>query len=316
MVVFLATTVVFGGLYFSQSPEIKQVPVENPLNKNLEKDLKLSQGEVEKLKKEIARLNSQINLLETAQLDRQKSISTDPKTGEKKVEVTSTNESPFMKMFQDPKIQDMMKKRRNQMIEGRYKYLFDKLNLDEDQKAKLIELMGERGTAAMAMGMKMRMLESEEEKQAARDERDLAEQEADAKIADLLGDQYETYSDYNKKRNEYREVEDLNRRLGEAKLSEDQTDKLATIMNDTNSSFQFSNEKVNESRWAVYSLNSEERAQYAKEVEERDAIILKESESVLSADQLEVLKKEQERDRERITRTRGFGRDRGGRGGR
>ena len=305
MVVFLATTLVFGGLYFTQSPEITQVPVENPLNKNLEKDLKLSKSEADKLKKEVARLNSQIKLLETAQLDRKKSISTDPKTGEKKVEVASVNESPFMKMFQDPKIQEMMKKRRNQMVEGRYKYLFGKLNLDEDQKAQLIELMGERGAAAMAMGMKMRMLETDEEKQAARDEREVAEQDADAKIADLLGDQYETYTDYNKKRDEYREVEDLNRRLGDAMLSEAQTDQLATIMNDTNSSFQFSNEKVNESRWAVYSLSQEEKAQYAKEVEERDALVLKESESVLSTDQLDALRKEQERDRERITRSRG-----------
>ena len=313
MVVFLATTLVFGSLYFTQSPEITQVPVENPLNKNLEKDLKLSKSEADKLKKEVARLSSQIKLLETAQLDRKKSITTDPNTGEKKVEVASVNESPFMKMFQDPKIQEMMKKRRNQMVEGRYKYLFDKLNLDEDQKAKLVELMGERGAAAMAMGMKMRMLETEEEKQAARDDRDLAEQEADAKIADLLGDQYETYTDYNKKRNEYREVEDLNRRLGDAKLSEAQTDQLATIMNDTNSSFQFSNEKVNESRWAVYSLSTEEKAQYAKEVEERDALVLKESESVLSTDQLDALRKEQEKDRERITRSRG-GFNRGGRG--
>ena len=312
MVVFLATTVVFGGLYFTQAPEIKEVSVENPVNKNLEKDLKLSKNEVDKLKKEITRLNSQINLLETAQAERKK-LTTDPKTGEKKVEVASVKESPFMKMFQDPKIQEMMKKRRNQMVEGRYKYLFGKLDLDEEQKQKLVELMGERGAAAMAMGMKMRMLESEEEKQAAREEREQAEAETDAKIADLLGDQYETYTDYNQKRHEYREVEDLNRRLGDAKLSDEQTDQLATIMNNTNSTFQFTNEKVNESRWAVYSMSSEEKAQYAKEVEERDALILKESESVLSADQLEVLKKEQERDRERITRSRG-GRDRGGRG--
>lgn len=319
MVVFLATTLVFGGLYFSQTPEIKHVEVENPLNKNLEKDLKLSQSSIDKLKQENERLKSQISLLETAQAEKmKKSITTDPGTGEKKVEVASVKESPFMKMFQDPKIQEMMKKRRNQMVEDRYKYLFGKLNLDDDQKDKLVELMGERGAAAMAMGMKMRMLDSDEEKEAAKQERDAAEQETDAKIADLLGDQYETYTDYNKKREEYREVEDLNRRLGDAKLSDTQTDQLATIMNNTNSSFQFTNEKANESRWAVYSMNAEEKAQYAKEVEERDALILKESEAVLSTDQLEVLKKEQAKDRERIMHSRGgFGRDsRGGRGGR
>ena len=166
----------------------------------------------------------------------------------------------------------------------------------------------------MAMGMKMRMLESDEEKQAAREEREVAEQEADAKVADILGDQYETYTDFNQKRDEYREVEGLNRRLGEAKLNSEQTDQLASIMNETNSTFQFTNEKINENRYAVYSLSDEEKAEYVKELEVRDNMILKESASILNTEQLDALKQEQERDRERATRPRrgrgGFGRGR------
>ena len=313
--ILLTSTLVFGGLYFSQSPQIEEVKVENPLNSKMQAEIKKLQSELKLANQKNEKLEKQLELFQSVKNEQLKTIKTDPETGAKKVEVTSTSAptSPFMKVFQDPKMQEMLKKRRNKMVEDRYKYLFSRLDLDEDQRERLVELLGERGAAAMAMGMKMRMLDSDEEKQAAREEREAAEAETDAAIADLLGDQYESYNDLNSKRDEYREVEGLNRRLGEAKLSDSQTDQLATIMNDTNSSFQFSNEKVNESRWAVYSLNEEEKAQYIKEVEERDALILKESEAVLSADQLEALKKEQERDRERLTRSRG-GRDRGGRG--
>lgn len=310
----LATTVAFGGLYFSKAPEIQQVEVENPADETLRAELKSTQSELKLMAQENEKLKNQLKLFESVKADQQKVIKTDPETGEKKVELAAAPTSPFMKIFQDPKMQEMMKERRNRMVEGRYGILLDKLNLSDEQRAKLIDVLGERGAAAMAMGMKMRMLESDEEKQAAREEREVAEQEADAKVADILGDQYETYTDFNQKRDEYREVEGLNRRLGEAKLSSEQTDQLASIMNETNSTFQFTNEKINENRYAVYSLNDEEKAEYVKELEVRDNMILKESASILNTEQLEALKKEQERDRERATRSRrgrgGFGRGR------
>ena len=309
----LATTVAFGGLYFSKSPEIQQIEVENPADETLRTQLKSVQSDLKLMAQENEKLKNQLKLFESVNADQKKVIMTDPQTGEKKVELASTPASPIMKLFQDPKMQEMMKERRNRMVEGRYGILFNKLNLTEEQKSKLIEVLGERGAAAMAMGMKMRMLESDEEKQAAREERELAEQEADAKVADILGDQYETYTDFNTKQSEYRDVEDLNRRLGEAKLSEAQTDQLASIMNETKSSFQFTNEKVNENPYAVYSLSDDEKAEYVKELEVRDELVLKESANLLSADQLEALKSEQARDRERATRSRrGRGGDRGG----
>lgn len=307
--ILLGTTVVFGGLYFSQTPEIEQVKVQNPADEKLKLELKKTQSELKLLANENEKLKNQIKLFESVKADQKKIIKTDPETGEKKVEVTSSTTSPFMKMFQDPKMQAMMKSRRNKMVEDRYGYLLNKLDLTDEQREKLVDALGERGAVAMAAMMKMRMSESEEDKEAAREERELAEQEADGKIADILGDQYETYTDYNSKQREYNDIQDLNRRLGESKLSESQTDQLASIMNETNSTFQFTNEKVNENRYAVYSLSSEEKAEHVKELEERDNIILKESENLLSEDQLEALKKEQERDRERVTRSRG------GRGG-
>lgn len=312
--ILLATTAVFGGLYFSQAPEIQQVEVQNPADEKMKVELKKLQSELKLLANNNEKLKKQLALFESVQANQKKLISTDPKTGEKKVEVTTTATSPFMKMFQDPKMQAMMKSRRNKMVEGRYGYLLNKLDLSEEDKAKLVDALGERGAAAMASMMKMRMSENDEDKEAAKEERELAEQEADAKIADILGDQYEAYTDYNEKQREYSEIQDLNRKLGESKLSDTQTEQLASIMNETNNTFQFTNEKVNESRYAAYSLGKEEKAEYVKELEERDNIILKESADVLSEDQLEALRKDQERDRERVTRSRGgrggFGRGR------
>lgn len=312
----LSTTVIFGGLYFSQTGAVKKVEVENPLNAKLEADVKGLESKVKLLDQENAKLKEQIKHFETVKSEQKKIIKTDPQTGEKKVEVAQTNTSPFLKMLQDPKMQEMMKERRNRMVQDRYGYLFSKLNITEDQKAKLVELLGERSAAGMAAGMKARMSQNDEDRAAANEERDQSYAETDAKIADLLGAEYDTYTDYKQKENEYREVDGLNRRLGESKLSDEQKEQLASVMNQTNTSFQFSNEKINESRWNVYSLNDEERAEYAKELEVRDEMIIKDSAQFLTEQQLEELKKEQARDRERATRgRRGRGGDRGGRGG-
>lgn len=312
----LSTTVIFGGLYFSQTGAVKKVEVENPLNAKLEADVKGLESKVKLLDQENAKLKEQIKHFETVKSEQKKIIKTDPETGEKKVEIAQTNNSPFLRMLQDPKMQEMMKERRNRMVQDRYGYLFSKLNLSEDQKARLVDLLGERSAAGMAAGMKARMSQNDEDRAAANEEREQAYADTDAKIADLLGADYDTYTDYKQKEDDYREVDGLNRGLGDDKLDDSQKEQLASIMNQTKSSFQFSNEKVNESRWNVYSLNDEEKAQYVKELEERDEMILKESESFLTEKQLQELKKEQAEDRERVTRRRGRGGDRGGRRGR
>ena len=309
--IFFVTTLIFGGLYMTKGPAPEPIEVKNPLNQELksERDKLLTKNS--KLEKEVQALKDQLQLARKAtakaQEDRVAAVNAP------KAEIASTErktQNPFQRVMDDPKVQEMMKKRRNQMIEGRYGYLFKKLDLSEADKEAFMELLGERSMVQMSSRMRgFANGDDEEAKQKAEQEREESLSKINNEISDLLGDNYSTYEDYSEKRREYDYVSGLNRALGDSSLSDDQTDKLASLMKDTKDSYQFSNEKLNDSSnpWAAYSLNKEERAEYVKELEVRDELVLEESAGFLDESQQEALKKQQARDRERLLNgRRGF----------
>jgi hypothetical protein len=304
-VVLVSSTLVFGGLYFSATPETQRIEVKNPLNEQLKSENARFKRDVNILEKKLSSLKEQLLLSQNAKVT-VTSVPVASVIKSQSVEKKVTN--PFLKMMSDPKVAKAMTERRNKMIQGRYNYLFKKLNLSDDDNSALVSLLGEKQMATMASYMKKRANRDDEEASASIEaEKEEALNLVDSKISDLLGDGYDVFTDYSEKRQEYDYLNGLNEKLeDDAKFSEAQTDQLATVMNDSKNGYEFSNEKFNSlGRYDVYKLDKDERTEYAKELEVRDELVLKDSADFLTEGQLNSLKERQERDRNRLTSRRG-----------
>jgi hypothetical protein len=311
LVILFASTLVFGGLYFFNQPEMQTVEVKNPLNDEMKSANARLKTEIKILTGKVASLESQLGLVKNTTVKNGSTVTA--AVANKEPDAAASN--PLLKMLSNPQVAAAMNKRRTDMVKGRYSYLFKKLNLSEDDQKVLVDLLGEKFMASAASRMKQFGNRGDEDAKATADaEKEDAYAAVDAKIENLLGDEFNVYSDYNEKRREYDYVSGLNRGLGEdAQLSENQTDKLATVMNETKSEYQFNNEKFNtDDRYAVYKYSKEERQEYAKELEIRDELVLKDSSEFLDTDQQKALAERQQKDRERLTSNRrgfsGFGR--------
>ena len=297
--ILAAISICFAALYFSSGKQSDTPRI------NIETDTEISGLKKENLllQQEISKLKKQIDLLESIP--------------EKIVKITEnqtpviTSETPisdgvatFRKTMEDPAVQAMMKKRRDGMVMDRYKGVFDRLYISDEDKEQMVTLLGDRFLYRMQSFMKMRAAETDEEKEAIQATQEDLNFQNDNKIADLLGSQYDTYVSYEEKRTEYQMLENLNNSEDESSLSQEQTDQLATAMKETSDAFQFSNETIQDNPRAYRELSEEEQKQYKLELEERDQMILAQVSGSLTETQLEQFKKEQKRNRERLTSSR------------
>lgn len=298
-ILLTVTSILFAALYYSSGdqPSTPQIDLEtNVENSDLKKENLLLKQEVSKLKKQIDLLQSLpervIKITETETNDSDTN------------NLVSDGVATFRKTMEDPAVQAMMKKRRDGMVMGRYKGVLDRLNLSDDEKEKMITLLGDRFLYRMQSFMKMRAAETDEEKEDIRASQEDLNIENENKIADLLGSQYDTYVSYEDKRNEYQILENLNNSEGESSFSQEQTDQLATAMKETSDAFQFSNETIQADPRAYRELSDEDKVQYKLELEQRDELVLAQVSGSLNEEQLEKFKKEQKRNRERLTSSR------------
>ena len=310
-IILSVTTVTFAALYFSAGDQQQLPTVElksNVESSELKKENTILKQELSKVQKELEMLKSMPErVVKVADTKKVQNSDNTPK-----VEVSEGVDS-FRNMMNDPKIQAMMKKRRDDMVMERYGKILDRLDLSEEDKAKLMTLIGDKHMNRMQVFMRMRAAETDEEKENIKAMQEEMGINNENQIADLLGTKYDTFKNYEEMRNEYRMLESINK---DQTLTQDQTDSLASAMKDVSDSFEFSSAKIQEDPRAYRELNDEEKAQYKLELEERDAQVLDEVASTLNDDQLEQFKKEQKRNRDRLTSSRGgspFGRGRGGR---
>ncbi|MCM8534228.1 MAG: hypothetical protein NE330_23900 [Lentisphaeraceae bacterium] len=299
--IFLAaTSISFAALYFSDSESdntasssVGVAPSQN--TKHLSIQNKLLEQEVAKLKKELDLLKQLPDKVVKVNQEAQVVENT---------EVTPATSS-LQKMFNEPQIQEMMKKRRDSMVKDRYGSVIAKLNLSEEDEEKLITILGDRQLLRMQDFMRMRAASTDEEKEEIKALMEDQKIENDNQVADLLGDKYETYTDYESKRDQYRVLESMNKKLEDSSLSESQTDELASIMKETSDSYQFSNTEVAANPRLLRDMSEEDREIYKLEVAERNQQIIEQAATILNDEQLAEFTKEQ---------TRQSSRDRGGRG--
>ncbi|MCM8535999.1 MAG: hypothetical protein NE334_08690 [Lentisphaeraceae bacterium] len=299
--IFLAaTSIAFAALYFSDS-EAAKAPVSSDEKASTEDANKLKvQNKL--LEQEVAKLQKELDLLKQLP-ERVVKVTQEAPVAE------NTGATPALtslqKMFNEPQIQEMMKKRRDAMVQDRYGSIIAKLNLSDADKEKLMTILGDKQLLRMQGFMRMRAAETDEEKEEIKLLMEDQQIENDNQVADLLGDKYETYTDYESKRDQYRVLESMNKKLNESSLTESQTDELASIMKETSDSYKFSNAEVAANPRLLRDMSEEDREIYKLEVAERNAQIIEQASTVLTPEQLEEFTKEQ---------TRQSSRNRGGRG--
>ena len=304
--IFLGTSVALGTLYFSQGEseaQLRTLVQQDPAI--IKENSSLKQQIINKDKK-IEELEDMIALLEKLKLTKE------PLPIVMEPVVTSGKELVEMSP-QEKKMRKIMKEKFTARTEKEYARLWEKLNFSDEDKKEMIELIGESRMARFQFVMAMRQAKTEEEKEEARFMRDTQAAEADAKMAELLGGQYDVYADYQDNKHEYDTVAKMNTRLDNAPLSETQSEQLVSIMNETSKAYQFSNVDANESGMAVYTMNKEERKIYYQELAERNEVILETSAQFLNEEQQGILKEQQDSEMFHIKmRAESKGRGRGG----
>ena len=222
--------------------EPKTIIVEPDDYKQNKRDLNNAKIELEKKEKLITKLNSVINdkTSEVEKIKLAKLEDVKPEADKKKNPLMNLLSSAG-KMANSPQIKKMMKKR----LLKKYASLFNKLNLDEDKKEELVQLMLDRDKQKQEKLMSLLSSNSSGDKINPEDFKDLGQKtDADQDIQELLGSDYEDFDYYEKTAFERRQLNDINTSLAtEDKLSGQQEDQLVGLLKKRNDDIKAGNKK-------------------------------------------------------------------------
>ena len=296
--VFCASSLVLGVLYFNKIEPVQEIAVSQAGDDTFKSENERLNREYLSLKDKYDRLLAQPKNMVLTQTvaDSEELLN----SGMNLVEMTGL----------EKELRDLMKKRIVESIESRHARLFDKLNLSADDREALLGIYRERMMGRMKFGMQMREMGTDEEKEALKLEQEKERDANELALEAQLGSQYDVYLDYQEKRNDYESIDSVNRRLKDNKLSEEQTEKMATLMNDLTKTYS-SLEGVDGRQ--VYELNEEDKKTYIADMSERNQQLIDTAANDLSVEQLASLKSQLDNDLKRMQRSSG-GRKWGGRG--
>lgn len=225
--------------------EPKTIIVEPDDYKQNKRDLKNAKIELEKKEKLITKLNSVINdkTSEVEKIKLAKLEDLKPAADKKKNPLMNLLSSAG-KMANSPQVKKMMKKR----LLKKYASLFNKLNLDEDKKEELVQLLLDRDQQKQEKLMSLLSSNSSGDKINPEDFKDLGQKtDADQEIQELLGSDYEDFDYYEKTAFERRQLNDINTSLAtEDKLSGQQEDQVVGLLKKRNDDIKAGNKKSDE----------------------------------------------------------------------
>lgn len=317
--VFLSTTILFGALYLLPEENDAQRKFDE-LNLKLETLTKDHAKAIDALKVQISGKDKKISDLTKKNSDLRKMLAdaSKVKTTTAPTQVSAKADDPNMSdedkmregiksLMNNKAMKNWAKERAVGAVKRHHSRLFKKLNLDEDTEKKLMDLIAERNI--INHGSRFQMMMEKDENKRAEGEADREQQltDLDSQINGLLGNQYETYTDYREKQREYGQVDRLNRRMGQnSKMNDEQSEQLADVMHNTN--------QANPVDWQE--MGQEGGAEsLAKKVEANNEKVLEDSKAFLDESQLDALKKDQDRQLQMIKSGSRFFGGRGGRGG-
>jgi len=141
--------------------------------------------------------------------------------------------SPFARMkemMKSPEMQEMMKTQAGSQIDSTYGKLFERLDLDTATSAEFKEMLLERQFEHMQNGMSFMDLDKEG-REARGKEMEAMEEEYKAEMTKLLGaDGRKEFEKWEKEMPKRESLKQVSMRMGEAKLSDEQTETLVELM--------------------------------------------------------------------------------------
>ena len=248
-----------------QLNEPKTVIVEPDDYKTIKSELKNAKLELEKKDNLISKLNSRIDdkTSEIEKIKKAKLADLKPEVEKKKNPLLNILSSAD-KYMDNPQVQKMMKKG----VLRRYASLFKRLNLDEAQKEKLIELIMARDKQKQEKLMSMFSEQSDGAEFKIENLQDLNQKtDADKEIEELLGNDYDSFDYYEKTAMERMQLDNINTSLSDDdKLSIEQEDQLVGLLKQRNDDIRSGNKKSDEEYIAESSvfLNDNQSAELGK----------------------------------------------------
>ena len=283
---FFCSSLVLAFLYFNK-PEVELKPEPSP------ETISTAQVEVD-LKRELIRLKAK-------NVELEEKVARYAKLLELQGQAEASNEkTPQLLSDSQQILGDALLEQMEQKLYDRHADLFRKLNLSRDQMNQFMALQAKRGVKNKDFSQALKEAKSEEEKLAILRKMDEQDDLHEQAMASMLGNQYAVYADHREKRGEYAMINEINKKSKKSSLDDSSRDQLATVMNSVANEYTFSHPEVGENMRLAKALEGQEKKLFAKELIQRDKLVLKEAVEYLSPEQLFVLKQEQEARRQKL----------------
>ena len=240
---------------------------------------------------------------------------------QRRLEVRQERAQQFLDMLQDPERRLDFIERNMGRLDRRYADFFATLNLSGEEIEVLKTLMAERGIVETETRMKLFMAETDEEKEAIREEMRLQQELLDGDIAALLGeDQTASLKRYNATLPYRNGVDEFARSLSytDTPVSSEQSQALLDTYASLSEEFKFSENLDNGEHFRRGMMSTESAQTYIEEKEIFDTMVLEQASVYLDEAQLTSLAEKQIAQRDRVAQHMEFMLQRntgGGRGG-
>lgn len=207
--------------------------------------------------------------------------------------------SAMADMMKDPAMKEMMKSQARAQVEFMYRDLFELLGLDAGKQEQLTKMLEDRSAAGMDLGFSMMGGKemSAEEKKRKMDEMKAATDASDKALKELLGDSaFAKFESFEKSQPERLQLNTLNSQLKDKgiELSEEAESKLMDTMFQERTNFKFDMDFADQKNFDFEKYNEAGLSRYAEQQQELRGRILTKAEGILTPEQLEVFRKNQE----------------------
>jgi hypothetical protein len=196
-------------------------------------------AEQKALEDEISGLRKQAALAKVSKVDSFDDPFGDDEGGETAGKEESAGKAFFSalkKMYDDPKMKDMMRAQQQMGVERMYAALFAKLNLDDARLAQLKDVLIDGQVEMSQLGMSLMGKLSDDERQRITDEIAVKKEQMEADIEAILGDEYPAYTDYRETMSARQSVMQFSQQVANTgnALNETQSDQLIDIIHQSN----------------------------------------------------------------------------------
>ena len=245
-----------------------------------------------KLTEQVAKLEKETKELKAAAPDKALAAG-----GGKPVDSGKAAMEGMAKMFNDPKMRDMMKTQARMGVDMMYRDLFELLNLPEPQRSQFEKLIMEKATAGMEAAFAMMSGDKtpEERKQAAAEVKKLME-ESEAKIKELLGaEEYAKVKRYEDSQLERMQLKTFSGNLAAKDLNMDEATeaKLMDVMYQERNKFPFASNYVDQQNPDISRFTAENSERFNEEYGSLNQSIATRAADILTPQQLEVFRESQ-----------------------